>query len=1313
MSTPTPENGRPSSAKAPSRPGASDSSQGSTGSHREKPNSSISDILRGGPNLPRPTLADDVAAHLLNPPAALPPPAGNALALPENTDDSPTVITPSNGSAPKALPPPPYVVGEVPSVAGRKLGHFELIEAVGSGGMAAVLKARDLELGRVVALKILPPESAHDPENVTRFKQEARAAARLDHDNVARVYFCGEDQGLHFIAFEFVEGVTLRQMIDRRGPLPAGECVRYMIQVAAGLNHAAERGVVHRDIKPSNILITPDGRAKIVDMGLARHLDTASVNGGVTQSGVTLGTFDYISPEQALDPRRADVRSDIYSLGCAFYHALTGRPPVPEGTAAKKLHAHQHAHPIDPRQLNPAVPDELAAVLARMMAKDPERRYQTPTDLIAHLKGVAERLQLVLDLPSDSAVHAVRADQSVLPVVPRLPLSWIIAAAAVAVAIAAIGLSGAETGSAGARRPDEFARSLVAPPPPTTKDPTPPTGAPAPGPQPQPDSNAIVAVETAEELAQTLTTAKDGDTTRIRLAAGTYDLTRLPGRIGFSGKQLELTGPESGIARVVVQAHATANTPGGLVLRADSVTLHGLWFNVAQPPGATGPAAGVAVIAGKLTLSDCAFLPTTTPGNREVAAIAVSVPPGEAADRPAPTVKVERCVFGRAGIGLRAAYPVGSTGFTLDVDDSGFACTAAAIQVRPTATLFEQEPVAPATVRLSRSSFVLNTLAAAVEIGPEAAPRITAGYCVFSPGGAVEPTVPLLPFDTRGVVVRVRGDKPDPVRFETIIVPREAAPQKNAYYRVDPIAADIRSYPFEDVKNLAMARFEDATRVELRQRPWDSAEGGTLAPLTTDEPWRAFRLRVTGKSLDPDLFVAHGAAPRVIGAQFSLSANPLEKAGRAYKGDGPTTVYKGVEAWPPADPGRAAAKPLKVWRPGADEADLVPGTGEYKDLPTLLRAARNGDTILIRADGPVPVEPVEIKPPRSGPDRGGEFKLTFKPAPGCRPVLQFHEETRDLDAILFRVKEGEITFEGVEFAIRPAKPKVHDSVSAVTLVGGRGCTFRDCVFTLDEEDGRVAAVVTLTDPTREMRMDAVGGRPVPKVRFENCLIRGRGEGVRVPESRPFELELTNSISAIYGPLVWARSASKDPGGAVRSVCRLTRVTALIGGPVVELHAGRVGEMRATGLVPLEVVADGCLFAAVNGAGRSVVELDGVDPADVKRGEDRSPLFWQAKAANRYANFDDPPRVVTINTGGDLIREWDWNQWIAFTGEVVKPVGKATFEAGTIGVRDLVTLRPDGVRVTSVDFAPDLPDAKPADAGADVATVARPAGAPGG
>src|SRR5207248_4621912 len=132
---------------------------------------------------------------------------------------------------------------------GRKLGHFELLEPIGVGGMAAVIRARDTQLDRTVALKILPPEMAANPENILRFHQEARAAAKLDHENIARVFFCGEDQGLHFIAFEFVEGETLRTLMDRRGRLPVAESVLYMLQIANGLSHAASRGVVHRDIK--------------------------------------------------------------------------------------------------------------------------------------------------------------------------------------------------------------------------------------------------------------------------------------------------------------------------------------------------------------------------------------------------------------------------------------------------------------------------------------------------------------------------------------------------------------------------------------------------------------------------------------------------------------------------------------------------------------------------------------------------------------------------------------------------------------------------------------------------------------------------------------------------------------------------------------------------------------------------------------------------------------------------------------------------------------------------------------------------------
>src|SRR5262249_48638948 len=148
-------------------------------------------------------------------------------------------------------------------VRGKRLAHFELLAPIGVGGMAAVIRARDTQLDRIVALKILPPQQARDPESVRRFNQEARAAARLDHENIARVFYCGEDQGLHFIAFEFVEGENLRGLLDRRGRLPVPEALHYLLQVATGLAHAAARGVVHRDIKPSNIIIPPSPRGPL------------------------------------------------------------------------------------------------------------------------------------------------------------------------------------------------------------------------------------------------------------------------------------------------------------------------------------------------------------------------------------------------------------------------------------------------------------------------------------------------------------------------------------------------------------------------------------------------------------------------------------------------------------------------------------------------------------------------------------------------------------------------------------------------------------------------------------------------------------------------------------------------------------------------------------------------------------------------------------------------------------------------------------------------------------------------------------------
>ncbi len=299
--------------------------------------------------------------------------------------DQPTVIS--------SQPPLPTRDDGLPSErlgTGDRLEHFEIVEFVGGGGMARVYRALDTRLSRTVALKVLSRDQAADPETRQRFINEAQSAAKLDHDNIARVYYCGEDRGLPFIALEYISGTDIRALVERSGPLPLEDAISHTLQVAEALAHASSREVVHRDIKPSNILITPEGQAKLIDMGLARLQRPLAEQADLTASGVTLGTFDYISPEQARDPRVADVRSDIYSLGCAFFYMLVGRPPFPEGTVLQKLLQHQGDEPPDPRLWRPGLPEELIAILRKMLAKDPRLRYQEAGALVAELMVLAE-----------------------------------------------------------------------------------------------------------------------------------------------------------------------------------------------------------------------------------------------------------------------------------------------------------------------------------------------------------------------------------------------------------------------------------------------------------------------------------------------------------------------------------------------------------------------------------------------------------------------------------------------------------------------------------------------------------------------------------------------------------------------------------------------------------------------------------------------------------------------------------------------------------------------------------------------------------
>jgi len=319
------------------------------------------------------------------------PPAEVVSARPE---DQPTVIS-KRPPLPTSSPPGPHAKVQPSDIPpGAKLEHFELLEYVGGGGMGRVFRALDTRLGRTVAVKVLSRQQAGDMETLMRFRNEGRSAARLNHPSIAQVFYVGEDDGLSFIAFEFVEGTNIRDLVAQKGALSLAEALSYTLQVAEALAHADSRNVVHRDSKPSNVLITSEGRAKLIDMGLARMQKLGTSSADLTASGVTLGTFDYISPEQARDPRNADARSDIYSLGCTLFFMLTGRPPFPEGTVLQKLLQHQEIDPPDIRQFRPDLPEEVSRVLRKMMAKEPRQRYQDSDKLIEALLSLAEQLGL-------------------------------------------------------------------------------------------------------------------------------------------------------------------------------------------------------------------------------------------------------------------------------------------------------------------------------------------------------------------------------------------------------------------------------------------------------------------------------------------------------------------------------------------------------------------------------------------------------------------------------------------------------------------------------------------------------------------------------------------------------------------------------------------------------------------------------------------------------------------------------------------------------------------------------------------------------
>jgi serine/threonine protein kinase len=265
------------------------------------------------------------------------------------------------------------------------LGRYRVLDRIGLGGMGQVFLAEHTDMRRRVALKVMPPERTENHFSRERFFREARAAGQLDHPNLVRAFDVDQDGSVIFLVMEFVDGVTLQELVVRTGPLDSGRAAHYLWQAASGLWYLADRGMVHRDIKPANLLVDRNGVVKILDLGLVRS--AAETDDLTRGEGVKiLGTADYLAPEQAIDCSRVDGRADIYSLGATGYFLLTGRAPFAGAKVAQKLVAHQSKAVTPVHEVRPEIPQELSAVIDRMLAKKPADRFQIPAEVMAALE---------------------------------------------------------------------------------------------------------------------------------------------------------------------------------------------------------------------------------------------------------------------------------------------------------------------------------------------------------------------------------------------------------------------------------------------------------------------------------------------------------------------------------------------------------------------------------------------------------------------------------------------------------------------------------------------------------------------------------------------------------------------------------------------------------------------------------------------------------------------------------------------------------------------------------------------------------------
>jgi serine/threonine protein kinase len=270
---------------------------------------------------------------------------------------------------------------------GDQFDEFTLIERMGGGKTGVIWKAKHRLLGKIVAVKLMPEDSAKFPEWIKRLQREVKITAKLNHPNLVSAVDAGVFHGIHYLVQDYFEGLELSEMLQEAGPLPVDTAIDFTLQAARGLEYAHQRTIYHRNVKPANMVVDKQGNLRVTNMIMARVEDNSdafmSLVEGLTSPGFMMGTGDYLAPEQAVDAAHADARADIYSLGCSAHEMLTGEPPFPEKGLVQKLLAHKNKPAPSLRAKRPDVPEWFDAIYLRMMAKDPNQRYQSMSEVVA------------------------------------------------------------------------------------------------------------------------------------------------------------------------------------------------------------------------------------------------------------------------------------------------------------------------------------------------------------------------------------------------------------------------------------------------------------------------------------------------------------------------------------------------------------------------------------------------------------------------------------------------------------------------------------------------------------------------------------------------------------------------------------------------------------------------------------------------------------------------------------------------------------------------------------------------------------------